>query len=179
MKYRLRLVAVIFTSLLIGAFYTEKGYAMTRNNYLDQAVYGEKSIRQLLNLDKSQNIEYAGKYIENGRLNLLLVFSSAKEISQSVLKQRVNDINKIGHIRIFNADFSLDNLTASYNILISNMKELSKDGLVSIELSEKKNRIIVTVKNDKDDILLNKIISLVNKKMLIIRNSSTNISAQF
>lgn len=179
MKIFYKCIIFLIVSIFIVANCTGNGFSMTKHNYLDQAINGEQTIRQLLMLDKAQEIEYAGRYISKGILHIKLVYSSAKNISQEELLKRISAVNKEGKIHFSNADFTYDELKSYNDILVDNMETLSKYGLVSIELSDVENRIIVTIKDSKDNVILNKLYALANKKALLIRNADENVKAQF
>lgn len=123
------------------------------NDCLDEVIYANHSIRELLKLSKEQDIEYAGKFIdEKGILNIALVYKTAKKIEQKELEERISNINNNGVIKISDAQFSFYELQNANNALVKNMKKLGRKGLIGIEIDEKKNRIIVTVKRINEDI---------------------------
>jgi hypothetical protein len=139
------------------------------NNYLDENIYGNSSIRELLKLTKVQNIAYAGKFIdEKGTLNISLVYKTATNIAQKDLEERINNVNKEGLIKIINAQFSLSELQGANKILIENMKSLADKGLISIGIYENENRIIVTVKKINEEIKT-ELSNLVDMSLIILK----------
>jgi hypothetical protein len=107
---------------------------------------------RIIGLKDGQSIDYAGCYIENGITNYRLVYSSAKNIDQSELLEKINKVNSKGQIRISDAQYSLSELKHVNDILVQNTDSLSKKGYVGSGVSEKDNRVSVIVKNVNDDI---------------------------
>jgi hypothetical protein len=165
-------VAFLCLFLIGSTVSCSKNISVEQNNYLDEGVYGNKTIRQLLQLTKDQNIEYAGRFIDKDRmLNILLVYHSIKGIDLEQLQKRIDIINSEGKIKIQNAQFSYTELESAYNVLTSNIERLSENGLVSVEISEDTNRVTVVVQKLNDEIR-SQISNIVNMSLINIKEGN-------
>lgn len=142
--------------------------AIKTNDFLDENIYGNNSIRGLLRFTKDQEITSAGRFMdEKGVMNISLVYKTAKNIGQRELEEKINMVNNKGGIQIRNAEYSLAELHSAYKILVENMKNLGEKGLISIGIDEKYNRIRVSVEKLNEDIK-NEIAKLVDMKLVIL-----------
>lgn len=139
------------------------------SNYLDKpvSIYEHNSIRGLLKLTKEQNISYAGRFLDkNGILNICLVYNSANNLDQEELLKRIESVNSEGRIKIISAEFSIDELIGAQETLTKNMKRLNEKGLISVELDEERNRLVVGVKEINEEVK-NEISKLVDMSLII------------